>query len=187
MKLKSRADAKAAGETKYFTGKPCKHGHKAPRYVSSGSCEACLLLHKIEWQSANIEKVRASKRNWIKKHPERMRELQRRYHHANKARAQAKRRTYAKNKPHKFVEYASSRRAAKLNRTPKWLDDVQRQQIAEMYECAKELSVMTGESWEVDHIVPMQGECVSGLHVPWNLQLMPKSLNSAKKNKWKVE
>lgn len=36
-----KSEAKAAGHTHYFTGLPCKHGHKAPRYVSSGQCVAC--------------------------------------------------------------------------------------------------------------------------------------------------
>lgn len=37
-----------------------------------------------------------------------------------------------------------------------------------------------GEFYEVDHIVPLHGENVSGLHVPWNLKVIPKTINRAK-------
>ena len=50
---KTRAEAKAAGATHYFTGEPCKHGHIAPR-KTKGACIECL---KVEWQNAAETRV----------------------------------------------------------------------------------------------------------------------------------
>lgn len=78
---------------------------------------------------------------------------------------------------------ASKRRSAKLKRTPKWLTEEQFKEIKSWYILAKELQWLSEAPLEVDHIVPLQGELVSGLHVPWNLQILPKSLNASKGNK----
>lgn len=42
MDLITREAAYAAGATYFFTGRPCKWGHIAPRYVSTGQCKNCL-------------------------------------------------------------------------------------------------------------------------------------------------
>lgn len=68
----------------------------------------------------------------------------------------------------------AKRRAAKLQRTPKWVD---LQKIQEVYKnCPKGM--------HVDHIVPLQGKNVSGLHVHWNLQYLTASENCKKGNRF---
>lgn len=77
---------------------------------------------------------------------------------------------------------AMKRHAAKLNRTPLWLTDTQLNQIDIFYDAAKRLSDELGLRMEVDHIIPLQGRDVSGLHVPWNLQVIPAVENRRKYN-----
>lgn len=76
-------------------------------------------------------------------------------------------------------------RCTKLNATPKWLTKSQLDLIKMFYARAKYLTIETGIPHQVDHIIPLQGENVCGLHVPWNLRIVTKSENSSKGNKLK--
>ena len=67
-------------------------------------------------------------------------------------------------------------RANKKQATPPWLSDAQKQEIKEIYKQCPMGS-------HVDHIVPLNGVNVSGLHVPWNLQCIPAAANEAKSNR----
>jgi 5-methylcytosine-specific restriction endonuclease McrA len=73
-------------------------------------------------------------------------------------------------------------RAKRRNRKPKWIKDVFIEDIKIWYRRAKLIKQFTGQLWEVDHIVPLNGKKVSGLHVPWNLQLLTKKQNRDKSN-----
>lgn len=78
----------------------------------------------------------------------------------------------------------AKRRACKLQATPIWLDETQKECIDINYYLARYLSDLWQIDMEVDHIVPLQGKNVSGLHVPWNLQIMVKEANRQKNNSY---
>ena len=84
--------------------------------------------------------------------------------------------------PGKVNTYFAKRRATKLRATPTWLTKENHLQIEGFYLLAKEMEKQFGEKYEVDHIVPLKGKVVSGLHVPWNLQILSKSENCSKNN-----
>lgn len=74
-------------------------------------------------------------------------------------------------------EYQSRRRATKLSRTPKWANIVK---IGEIYKNCP-------EGYHVDHIIPLQGKLVSGLHVENNLQYLSSIDNCSKNNSFDID
>jgi len=77
------------------------------------------------------------------------------------------------------------RRASKQNATPKWLSTQQISDCKSLYSLATKLEMVCGIKYHVDHIVPLNGTNVCGLHVPWNLQVLEASLNTSKSNSYK--
>ena len=77
-----------------------------------------------------------------------------------------------------LAERAARRRSA----TPKWLTSEHKQQMRLIYQHARDCATVTGEMYEVDHVIPLKGKNVCGLHVPWNIQVLPKHINRSKRN-----
>lgn len=77
--------------------------------------------------------------------------------------------------------------AAKLERTPNWLSKEDIVEMRLVYYKAAALTSSTGIKHEVDHIIPLQGELISGLHVPSNLQILLKTENIHKSNKFELK
>jgi hypothetical protein len=185
---KTRQEAKATGAKYYFTGEPCKHGHVAPR-KTKGACVECI---KIEWQQAaekradyfrdynKREDVKDRKNEWYEANKEqviqaaatRPLEVKRIYQKAWKERntVWVRADTKARRRKHRLA-------------TPKWLTREQKGQIRELYKIAITMTKTTGEQYVVDHIVPLRSEFVCGLHVPWNLRVIPRQENLLKSNK----
>jgi hypothetical protein len=77
------------------------------------------------------------------------------------------------------------RHAQKLNATPSWLTEDDHWLIEEAYDLAKLRTKMFGFVWHVDHVIPLRGKTVCGLHVPINLQVIPATENCSKRNSFK--
>ena len=161
----SRSDAIKQGLKHYYTGKPCKHGHHSNRYVSTGGCVSCSSIYL---------------KNFISNNNDRFREIQAAYYERNKEHKQRYLKDYAERNPHKYNHYAGKRRAAKLNATPPWAD---LEAIEEIYNLASWMTRENGIEYHVDHIEPLQGKYSCGLHVHYNLQIIPATENRKKSNK----
>ena len=81
----------------------------------------------------------------------------------------------------RYLEHAARRRWIKEKSSMNLTED-QIQEMRDIYWLAKDLTTINGEQYEVDHIIPLQGKDICGLHVPWNLQVLPMDLNRSKRN-----
>lgn len=160
-----------------FCGPKCRN--KAQRTKDRDKRIAYLKAWKLANQERVKELCRASqkrrpeaaavrRRRWIEKHPGRMRESRARWKKAN---------------PGAIAANVRYRQLVKENATPAWLTLIQRKQMRRIYEEAALMTKQTGISHEVDHVVPIRGKLVCGLHVPWNLQVLTAHENHRKSAK----
>lgn len=211
LHIMERNTAKAAGIRFYFTGKPCCRGNYALRRTSSAKClcQACMeagiksdanrLERAAKWRSDNPGRQREHERRWRKlnaeherkrlrefhqKNPEKQGKYTRSFYAKNSSSVLARKRAYYRANPDKARVYVVRRRAAKLHRTPSWLTDFHLDEISQIYKLAAKMR-KEGIDVHVDHIVPLVGESVCGLHVPWNLAIITALENQQKSNKHK--
>lgn len=178
-----RAAAKASGQKQYFTGRPCKYGHIANRCTSSGSCVICAnISEKKSRNKALINDPNLYKKRYAI-NPERAKKAALKYRLENPEKAKATYRIAKLKRRAKATAAERERQIAKIGATPKWLSKEQKKQIANIYEMARKTSFLAGFKCHVDHIVPIKGKLVCGLHVPWNLRVVSQSYNSKKFNK----
>lgn len=135
-------------------------------------CKACRKIGCAKYfKSLTAEKTQKRlecTKNWREKNKDHVVQYGKQYAKANQAKRTALQR---------------KRDIAKTQQTPKWLSNEQLKEIEQFYAMAKELESVFPWKQHVDHIVPLKGKTVSGLHVPWNLQILSAKANIQKGNK----
>jgi hypothetical protein len=86
--------------------------------------------------------------------------------------------------PHADIRNTWDRHAVHKKACPDWAN---KHAIKKIYDTAKDLTANTGITYEVDHIIPVRHQLVCGLHVEYNLQILPKNENRVKSNNFVVE
>ena len=159
-------------------------------------CESKRHNAWVDSSEERVEKRKRDSKQWCVAHPEQSKATQRAWMERNWDRVleytNANTRRYRELYPERYVAsrkrrtekgltamHANKRRASKLQATPPWLDE---EDLAPIYQMAKDLSAESDEPWEVDHIDPLQAELVCGLHCFENLQVLPRGENRAKRN-----
>jgi hypothetical protein len=216
MKCKIRATAIAEGKDRYFTNKPCQNGHAVERNTNTGRCVECHRLYmRRYWEKypKAVEKRNKMLQGYQFRNPENYAKHQEakkqkwhtdeEYKEAQKARfkqrydllcldpsylekEKQRSKEYFKNNTGTAKAKRARRRASMSNATPDWLTAIQKAQIAEFYEIATALEEQTGIKRHVDHIVPLKAKGISGLHVPWNLQILTAHENLSKRNRYEL-
>ena len=141
-----------------------------------------IRAYHAAYRSENKEKIAENR----KLNAEEYKKYAKEYRITNKQNVSDTKKKYAKSNRGYINAYVAKRKTAKLKRTPKWLTDVDLERINNEYRLAEIQSKLTGEPWHVDHIIPLQGKFVSGLHVPSNLRAIKGSENLAKYNSFEV-
>ena len=117
------------------------------------------------------------------KNREKSLEYSKAYYEANVEERKAKQRHWSKTNRGTANALGRKYKLKKINATPKWLSESQLLHIKCKYQLAAMLNIHGVEPWHVDHIVPIRGKDVCGLHVPWNLRVIPAKENMTKGNR----
>ena len=150
---------------RYNERHPERRKEQLKRYNNSEKAKT----RRAEWLASNMDRYLAAKKRWQKNNKEY-------YYKQTKA--------YRQKNFGFTAKCCAKRRTQKLRATPQWLNEENLWLIGEIYELAALRNKLTNIIWHVDHIVPLQGKNVCGLHVPWNLQVIPATENLVKGNKF---
>lgn len=184
--IMTRAEAKSAGLLRYFSGKACKNGHVAERQTSNGTCIVCLAEKKARYYAENPEKRKHHNATYYAKNADYVKALNADWRAENADEMLAIRRRHYENNKGIYISRARARKEHIKQATPLWADI---DAIAAIYCEARRVTEQTGVSHDVDHIIPLRGVNVCGLHVTENLQILPATINRGKDNnpRWSSE
>jgi hypothetical protein len=199
-----------SGEIMYKTCSKCKelklfsafNKNKSKKDGFATECKVCTKKYNSAYYSINKDELLSQMQNYREINKDKLAIQSQKYYLENKnkilIRAQEyyevnrdacliRMQEYGKNNPSKIAAHKARYRAAKFQATPSWLTVDDHRQIEEFYRISQQMQLSTCEEYHVDHIVPLQGENVCGLHVPWNLQVIPAKENLSKSNKLQEE
>ena len=117
------------------------------------------------------------------KDPQEQQTYMKAYDLMNKERRKAQKKAHNAAHPYKRNMWASNKRAKKMERTPLWAD---MNEIQKMYRLAHILTEasFSDTEYHVDHVIPLQGDIVSGLHTHINMQVLTADANRRKWNRY---
>ena len=146
----------------------------------------CIPCRK-QWQREYYQKNREAKLRYAKDRREANPEYRKEYYRRTQdERLQYQKEYYEKNKDEvlsRMAEYSAERRVTDKLAKPSWLSEEDMESIKAIYAASRALTEETGIQHHVDHIVPLRGENVCGLHVHWNMRVIPAEDNWSKNNK----
>lgn len=152
----------------FYTRKDRKSGY-------SSRCIVCEKDRQIKKYAKHKESIDKSNKKWQKENKDKVKAIKDRYRNKETSKdiESKQRRKWQKENKDKTVFYSAKRRAQKLNATLEGYDV----EIKEIYKNCP-------EGYHVDHIMPLQGNGICGLHVPWNLQYLTAEENLRKSNSY---
>lgn len=183
----TKAEAKKIGAKFYYTGKPCKRGHIELRY-SDGACIICKKENTAKtapkWRDANRSYWSDYMKSYRENNKERISKQRKEYRKENKEKLAEYNRWHMENFYDVHVRKNLKRRATLRNAYYPMDEELMELVVSELEEKRQHMQELTGVPYDIDHIVPLTSDYVCGLHCPFNLQVIPKSENIDKGNRW---
>jgi len=190
-----RSEAMAANLPRYFTGRPCRHGHVSERTTIDGHCLGCNQMRApekykkeavkarariMEWRKANPEENRKRNRRSAQKHPGTGRDWEK----SNRAKRRRQHSEWCKNHPI-YVKVKGQRKRARKRQaegshTAADVRRILKMQRGKCAYCRRKL----GPDFHVDHIVAL---AKGGSNYPSNIQLTCGFCNCSKRDADPIE
>ena len=145
-------------------------------------CKVCWAIYQKEYSKTHREQILKTRRKYLEVNRDKIKKYNSEYgkvrnpiyYKNNKAKNLEKTRLWARKNPGKINAKTSKRVADKLKQTPKWAN----------IKAIRQFYINCPEGYEVDHIIPLRGINVRGLHVLNNLQYLTRAENVKKGNKF---
>lgn len=162
--------------------KPFEEFHKRNKAKDGLStyCKTCKSITDKVYRELNNHLVKQKKAEYYQNNKNDISIKAASYYNSNKELVKQRAMEWKTKNKYKHNMSCMVRYTQKMNACPSWVD---KDQIRVFYKIAACLQKVHGVKYHVDHIVPLQGINVSGLHVPWNLQVITASENCSKRNK----
>lgn len=170
-------------ENKELINERARQERKNLRETNPEEYERMLACERERFHKRDKDECNEKSRQWARNNPEKSRVIKERWASNNLDKIRERTKSYRENNKARYAFLANQRRARKLRATPTWLTNEEHEDIFAYFVVREFFNTSMNDTYEVDHIVPLQGRGVCGLHVPWNLRVIPKAINSSKSNK----
>lgn len=161
---------------------PSKNRIKNNKWIKNNP-DKVFAINKRKWAERDPEKVKMKHAEWRQENKDRVSECSKRSYEKNKEKVKNTHKKWEQNNKGKRRSIVAKRRAIKIRATPSYLTEEDFKKIEAFYVLAHKKTEETGIPYEVDHILPLNGEIVSGFHHWNNLQVLTAEQNRTKGNK----
>jgi hypothetical protein len=125
-----------------------------------------------KWRDEHAEELREYAKQWQELHREEIRHKKSEYYQSKRAEFLQKAKEYQQEHPEVHNAATIRCQTNRSLRVVSWTD----------WNIIKKFDKNKPKGMTIDHIIPLQGEDVAGLHVSWNLQYMDGPSNTSKFN-----